>query len=281
MITSSDVYGNNLSVDELLAAEVEEVLRKRSVFTPTVRMRQARIGVKSYDYVLGDDISVVSVAEDGSEPESTGLLPTTVNIAIDKHKAATKFLTYRALLQSDVDLRDEFMRNAPAKLAEQMEADNIAAAKAGIIGGNELDFLNNTGAGTGSLTLDDIIEADKVMNEAKLPKMGRYFMLSPKQYAEALKIEAIQDASKRGNSEAIENGFVARTLGFTFLMSNDLLADECLFYHESCFAMIMQQGAQVEFEDQKSKSREYHAVKALYGQGLIHDSRIWRIDQPA
>ncbi len=65
MITKSDV----LSVDELLSAEVEAVLRKEAVFTPSIRMRNARIGLNSFDYVIGDDISVITIPKDGSDPE--------------------------------------------------------------------------------------------------------------------------------------------------------------------------------------------------------------------
>jgi hypothetical protein len=270
MITKADIA--HLSVDELLSAEVEAVLRKEAVFTPTVRMRVAREGRSSFDYVIGDDISVVTIPEDGSEPESTGLLPTTVNVLIDQHKQAAKFITDRAIKQSDVNLEGEFLKNAPAALAEQVETDNITKAISEVPVGNQLTYgtaINDL------ITLNDIIEQDKLMNEAKLPKAGRFWMLSPACYAEVLKIDAILDASKRGNNDAIENGFVSKTMGFTFLLSNDLTNQDSLVYHESCFVYVQQSAAQYEKERQGSKSRDYHAVKALYGQGSIHAERMF------
>lgn len=270
MITKADIA--HLSVDELLSAEVEAVLRKESVFTPTIRMRVAPKGRQSYDYVIGDDVSVDDVLENGTEPESTGLLPTIVNIAIDKHKQAAKFITDKASMQSDVDLEGEFLKVAPAALAEQIESDNIAAAKAAVPGGNELTY----GALAGDLiTLADIIEQDALMNEAKLPKAERFWMVSPRCYAEVLKIDAILDASKRGNNDAIQSGFVSQTLGFTFLLSNNLTAQESVIYHGSCAVYVSQIAANYANERQESKSRDYHSVKALYGQDAIHADRIW------
>ena len=270
MITKADIA--HLSVDELLSAEVEAVLRKESIFTPTIRFRNAQAGRQSYDYVLGDDISVVNVLEDGSEPESTGLVPTLVNIAIDKHKQAAKFITDRARIQSDVNLEAEFMKNAPAKLAEEIEADNVAAALAAVPVANE---LNIAGA---SFVLEDVITQDRRMNEAKLSKAGRYFMVSPQAYEDVLKIDGILDASKRGNNEAIENGFISKTMGFTFLLSNDLTGREAMIYHESAFVYVQQLAATFERERQASKSRDYYSVKALYGQDAIHADRIWHLD---
>lgn len=272
MITKADIA--HLSVDELLSAEVEAVLRKEAVFTPTIRFRMAQKGRQSYDYVIGDDISVVDVLEDGSEPESTGLVPTTVNIAIDKHKQASKFITDKARMQSDVDLEAEFLKNAPAKLAEQVEADNVADALSAVPVGNQIEYIDTVG---NVIALDDIIEQDKRMNEAKLPKSGRFWMVSPAVYADILKIDAILDASKRGNNEAIENGFVSKTMGFTFLMSNDLTGKDSLVYHESAFVYVQQMGAEYEKERQASKSRDYHSVKALYGQDAIHADRLYKL----
>jgi len=262
----------HLSVDELLSAEVEAVLRKQAVFTPTIRMKMARKGLSSFDYVIGDDITVVDVLEDGSEPESAGLVPTTVNILIDKYKKAAKFITDQAMIQSDVDMEGQFLENAPAALAEQIESDNVAAAVAGVVGGNQLTY----GAVANDLiTLDDIIEQDKLMNIAKLPKAGRVWMVSPSCYAEILKIDAILDASKRGNNEAIQNGFVSQTLGFTFILSNDLENQDSLVYHESFFVYVSQEAANYEKERQGSKNRDYHGVKSLYGQDAVHADRAW------
>lgn len=274
MITKADIA--HLSVDELLSSEVESVLRKQAVFTPTIRMRTARDGVQSYDYVIGDDITVIDVLEDGTEPESAGLLPTLVNIAIDKYKKAAKFITDKAVKQSDVDLEGQFLENAPAALAEQIEADNVAGAIASVPVGNQLTY----GAVINDLiALDDIIEQDAVMNEAKLPKSGRFWMVSPRCYAEVLKIDGILDASKRGNNEAIQNGFVSQTLGFTFILSNDLTDQDSLVYHESFFVYVNQESANYEKERQASKNRDYHGIKSLYGQDAIHPDRAWHFTE--
>ena len=270
MITKTDIA--HLSVDELLSAEVEAVLRKEAVFTPTVRMKVAAKGRQSYDYVIGDDISVVDVLEDGTEPESTGLIPATVNIAIDKYKKAARFITDLVKNQSDVDMEAQFLKNAPAKLAEQVEADNVAAAMAAVPVANQIQYIDTV---DNEIALDDIIEQDKKMNEAKLPKSGRFWMVSPAVYADILKIDAILDASKRANNEAIENGFVSKTLGFTFLMSNDLTGKQSLCYHESAFVYVQQEAANYEMERQASKNRDYHGVKALYGQDAIHADRLY------
>ena len=276
MITKADIA--HLSVDELLSAEVEAVLRKEGVFTPTIRMKIAAKGRQSYDYVLGDDITIVDVLEDGNETESTGLIPTTVNILIDKYKKAARFITDKVKNQSDVDMEGQFLENAPAALAEQIETDNVVAAVASVPVGNELTY----GAAIGDrLTLADIIEQDALMNEAKIPKMDRIWMMSPRTYAEALKIDAIQDASKRGNNEAIENGFVSKTLGFTFIMSNDLTAQESLVYHKSFFVYVNQEAANFSSERQESKDRTYLSIKSLYGQDAIHPARVYHYTEQA
>tara|TARA_R110002096_G_scaffold34017_4_gene97574 strand:- start:634 stop:1473 length:840 start_codon:yes stop_codon:yes gene_type:complete len=262
-----------LSVDELLSAEVESVLRKESVFTPTVRMKMAKIGLSSFDYVLGDDITIVNVLEDGSEPESTGLIPTVVNIVIDKYKKAARFITDQAMKQSDVDMEGQFLENAPQALAAEIESDNVAGALAAVVGGNELTY----GAIVNDLiTLDDVINQDEIMNTAKIPKAGRFWMVSPKCYANLLKIDNILDASKRGDdTSAIVNGFVSKTMGFTFIMSNDLLLQDSLVYHESFFVYVSQEAANYEKERQASKNRDYHGIKSLYGQDAVHVDRVW------
>ena len=262
-----------LSVDELLSAEVEAVLRKESVFTPTVRMKMARKGLSSFDYVLGDDITVVDVLEDGSEPESTGLIPTVVNIVINKYKKAARFITDLAVAQSDVDMEGQFLENAPQALAAEIESDNVSGALASVVGGNELTYgtvVNDL------ITLDDVINQDEIMNTAKIPKAGRFWMVSPKCYANLLKIDNILDASKRGDdTSAIVNGFVSKTMGFTFIMSNDLTLQDSLVYHESFFVYVSQEAANYEKERQASKNRDYHGIKSLYGQDAVHTDRAW------
>lgn len=118
-------------------------------------------------------------------------------------------------LQSNVDLLRAYTDRAAYAMADAIDTDIAAEyANAGLTGVS----LN---VGTDD-HYDKLVEAGQQLDEANVPRMGRFYVVSPKGYADLLKNSNFIHATTEGD-RILRTGEIGTIAGFTVYMSNNLV----------------------------------------------------------
>ena len=212
-------------------------------------------------------------------------------LAIDRFKSVHDFIYDLDQDRSRIDLRANFLMEAPASLAEYLEADiteSLYAGKSfnkttGIVAGdlgtntiaNYLQFSGSEGSTANALVevsqLDDIAIA---MSQVKIPKSDRIFLASPKQARKLAANSAIRDASQYGTNESILNGEVARISGFRIVESTFLAPDRAVAFHMDAIYKALLQDADVESSRQHEILADLLSITVKYGFQTIRDGGL-------
>ena len=156
-----------------------------------------------------------------------------IELSIYKHIVAE--LEDIAREQSAVDVEGEYIRRMATAMVEAIESDI-----AGVIikSANEIQL-----SGTSNLliTKADILEARKLLDDAKVPAGERFLVIPPSQEKAMLLIEDFVDASKYGSNQAVMNGELGRIFGMSVIKTTSLASDtEAVVYHRSHAAFARQ-----------------------------------------
>jgi hypothetical protein len=294
-ITNSGASSTNLDKltrEEILAEEIQRALRKTSVVWNLARDLSSRLrpGQRYTTIPRSVGRSVGDIPNNGSELADSATSYLKDTLELDKFKTVFDYVYDKDQAYSSVDLVDDFYVEAAPALAEQMEADLVAEMVAagttkpesGGANGNKFQLAgtdSNSNANE-AITLTQLSEISKEMTEAKVPKSNRYAALSPKQVHELRIQDAIQDASKFGNNNAVVNGEVARLMGFTILESQDLTDNQVLIFHSDAIVKAMAKEVTMDEERQSSKKRTFCSMDSIYGTRVIRDGElIWFGDE--
>ena len=194
------------------------------------------------------------------------------SLVINRFRAVHDFIYDLDQDKSRVDLRANFLAEAPASLAEYLEADiteclyrgiSFAAGGAGVeastvTAANYQQFSGSEGSTANALV--EVSQLDDVairMSQFKIPKADRIFLASPKQARKLAANSAIRDASQYGTNESILNGEVARISGFRIVESPFLAPAVAVAFHRDAIYRAILQDAAVE------SSREHRILADL------------------
>lgn len=281
-----------LTREEILADQIQRALRKNSVAWSLARDLSDRLRPGQRYTVIPRSVgrSVGDIPNNGTElaDSTTSYLKDTLEL--DKFKTVYDYIYDKDQAWSSVDLVEDFYVEAAPALAEQLEADLVASMIAAgttkpvsaVANPNKFQL-----AGTDSnsnlnqaLTLTQLSDIGRQMDEAKIPKSGRICMVSPKQAHELRIQDAIQDASKFGNNSAVVNGELARLYGFIIVESQDLTANQVVIFHTDAIVKAMSKTVTMDEERQSSKKRTFASMDAYYGVEVIRDGElIWFGDE--
>ena len=212
-------------------------------------------------------------------------------LVIDRFKSVHDYIYDLDQDKSRIDLRANFLMEAPASLAEFLEADITESLYAGKslsngastvtysasdLGsqtiGNYVRFSGSEGSTANALVevsqLDDIAIA---MSQFKIPKADRIFLASPKQARKLAANSAIRDASQYGTNESILNGEVARISGFRIIESTFLAPDRAVAFHMDAIYKALLQDADVESSRQHEILADLLTITVKYGCQTIRD----------
>ena len=193
-------------------------------------------------------------------------------LVINRFKAVHEYIYDLDQDQSRVDLRGEFLREAPASLAEYLEADITEGLYRGATfvtggAGNEVSTVTSSNytqfSGAEGSSANELVEVSQLddiairMSQFKIPKADRIFLASPKQARKLAANSAIRDASQYGTNESILNGEVARISGFRIVESPFLAPEKAVAFHMDGVWRALLQDADVE------SSREHRILADL------------------
>ncbi len=83
-----------------------------------------------------------------------------------------------------------------------------------------------------------LIAARKVLNDRKIPAVGRYFAVGSAIEAAILSDELLQKVNESGSSEVLRNATIGRLFGFTIVTDSALPSDFAIAYHSDAFAHV-------------------------------------------
>lgn len=262
---------SDISMEEILFQDVQEYLVQEAVIIGTVinLTSKVSIGDKSVKVPRFSGLAVSDVKQDGSEAAAAGMTANQDTLVLSSFKEVPEYIYEAADLESAVDLKNEFLDAAPRVLADDIEAAIYAelkqasvAAPDHIIQMSEADI---NAVANSAPSLQDIQKAGLLLDKQNVRRSERYLLVSPEIKVHLLGKTEIQDASKSGSNSALVNGEFARLFGFTMVESNVVPANECVAYHMSAAAFAMQKQVEYIEEPQRSKGREFIAVRTKYG----------------
>jgi hypothetical protein len=281
-----------LTRTEILAEEIQRALRKQSVVWSLARDLSSRLrpGQRYTTIPRSVGRSVGNIDDSGTELADSNTEYKKDTLEINKFKTVYDYVYDVDQAYSSVNLKDDFYVEAAPALAEQMEADLVAAmvaagtTKPESLAANpnkfQLSGTDDESNANQRFELNQLSKIGKEMDEAKVPKSGRISAISPKQ-AHLLRTEdGIQDASKFGNNQAVVNGELARLYGFIIVESQDLSANQVLCFHTDAIVKAMLKDVTIDEERQASKKRDFVSMDSHYGVRVIRDGElIWFGDE--
>jgi hypothetical protein len=211
-------------IPEVWAASLQASLKKSLVYAgPSVVNRQYEGQIAN----AGDTVRITSISRPTVATytkNSTSITPETLtdaqrSLVVDQSK-------YFAFEVDDVDMRqsanggallDEAAREAAYALADTAD-QYVSALYTEADAGNALGTVSIT---TSALAFDMIADLNQQLNEANVPKQGRYVIIPPWIENLLLQHSSLVRVDASGSAESLRNGMVGRLLGFDVLVSNN------------------------------------------------------------
>ena len=177
-------------------------------------------------------------------------------IVVDKFRSVADYIYDLDQDKSLVDLRQTFLTEAPASMAEYLEADITETMFQGAPTANYIRFAGTLNSVANSIiTVDQLDSVAVDMSEFKIAKNDRILLASPRQARALASTSAVRDASQYGTNESILNGEVARIAGFRIVESPFLAPNRAIAFQRDAIWKAILDSASIE------ESRE-HRIKA-------------------
>lgn len=265
---------SSVALADVLFQDVQMYLTDEAVILPTITDLTARVsqGRKSVAVPRTSGLGFSNVNQDGNQATAGGMTVAADTLNLDQFKEVPEYIFELADEQSRVDLKAAFLDAAPRVYAEGIEAA-IATALAGASAAAPDHILQFSEATNTRPSLDDISEAQRLLDEAKVPGTDRWLLVSPAIKQHLVKKTELRDASQAGGNTALSNGEFAQLHGFRIIMSNQIAANTMIAYHRSACAFAM--GREIEYieEPQRSYGREFVSIRGSYGVKILDSGK--------
>lgn len=259
----------DVSLAAIASQDVQNQLADQAVLINTVLNLSDRVGpgMKSIAIPKVSGMAATAIPGDGSESTSSGMTLAVDTLQLTSKREVADYI-YDTALDSAVDLKESFFANAPGVMVEDIES-KIYAELDGASASNPDHVLQMSGASNLVPTIADIRLAAKLLDEQKVPQSDRYLVVTPNIKHAILAFSEVSDASKFGNAQAIQNGYIGELYGFKILMSNQVTANTMVAYHKSALAFAFQKELTVVNSRNEEKAREFVAIRGHYGQKVL------------
>jgi hypothetical protein len=269
----------DVSIEEIVSAEVQEVLTAEAVMPGTIMdfSSQARPGMDTVKIPKFGNFTVATKAENTAVDAQVNSF-TSDDLVMNKHKVIQFLIEDIAELQSKVMVSDTYIRQAGRDLAADMDDVIITALEAlpsAAAPDHILDFGNTP---TDTISKTDFLNARAALNTAKVPMNDRYCLIDPTREKDILAISEFVRVDESGGSEALRNGRIGRLFGFDVMMSPLADANATLFYHKSTAVFARQLAPRVQQETNLAHLATRWSIDHIFGvKGLDSGKRIVRI----
>lgn len=276
----ADLETQKLTVVNLPTGEVEAAKKSKVVLLNLIDDQSARAlpGVTSFVIHDAEEDGIEDTKTDGNEQSSNlggGFLPTTM--VINKDRTIPKYFYYSLGEASRLSFVSTFVESAPATAIIDVEKAAIAALRA--IGatnyrqmtGTDMDGSANSVPSKAdykyalgilcndkNLDLDNLRSIGSVTDKVELPAIfGLY---------DAAASSELGDLAK-------SKGFVREIMGVPHFASSNMANKEHIIFEKKAVSYAIRNAANLRFEGQASKSRDYYGVQISYGVVARQDNR--------
>lgn len=256
-----------LSLSEILRNDIQRYLGgSDSVLIKTIQDLSSRVsqGMDRVQVPLISGLATSDVAS-GTKQAADSVTFTSDVLLLDQVKESYMYISFAENENSAIDIKAAFLDAAPRQIANAMEV--AIAAQLAVASTNDFD---STSASAGVFAIDDIANAKKLLDEAKVPLSDRYMACNADSMELLASFSEFEDGQKSLSDEALKQGIVSRVKGFNVVQSEDVgsttAADNVVhFYHREAVAFAMQR--EVHFVEQREESygQEFIAIRTKYG----------------
>lgn len=268
-------------IPEIWSAQLQSSLKKSLIYAgPGVVSRQYEGEIAN----AGDTVRITSISRptvSSYTKNSTSITPETLtdaqrSLVVDQSK-------YFAFEVDDIDMRQS--ANGGALLSEAADeaayaladtADQyVAALYSQADSGNALGTVSVT---TSALAFDMVVDLNQQLNEANVPKQGRYVVIPPFIENLLLQHSSLVRVDAAGTAESLREGMIGRLVGFDVYVSNN-----CVNVTGDDYAVLAGVPQAIAYAEQISKVEAYRpesafsdAVKGLhlYGAKVVRPSAL-------
>ena len=259
------------AIADVVSSMVTETLIQESVLIPTITDFSGMVGpgLDRLSIPRSTALAVQTVSE------SAALTPAAPTVSadtllLDKNQAIDFRLTDIAALQTTPDMLGWIVRDAMKSLPAAV--DDVICAQIVAASASTPDHrIQLSGTGNIEVTIADILGAQKLLNEARVPQQDRYMLINPNQQLVLLQIAALQNANTFGSREAYQNGFLMELFGFKIVMttSSALADDEVVFYHKSAVGFARQMSTKFRVQEQAFAHAVDYSLSQIFGSILL------------
>lgn len=202
-------------VPEIWSGELEIAFRKAHVFAPLVNRRYEGAIRDSGDTVKITTPAAITVGPYSGTVVYQAPTSTQQSLVIDQDFYWAFDMDDLAKVQANVDLVQPFMQEAGFALADTVDSNiaNLYTA-AGLA---DVDVTLSSGD-----MYTTMVVAGQRLDEANVPRTGRWAVISPAGYAKLLQTTEFIHATAAGDS-VVASGEVGRVAGFSIYVSNNLV----------------------------------------------------------
>jgi hypothetical protein len=219
---------------------VQQYLWQNAILVNTItdRSSQATKGVKQID--IGRRTALAAETKNaGVDFTGTNFTWSADSLVLNLHEGVYTILEDAADIESVIAQDPAIMQSSVEALVTKLEAaiyTQLAATKAA---GPDHRIKWKTAS---TLSLADVLEARRLLNNQNVPLMDRFMAIHPDQEVQALALKNFIDASKYGDPQNMPliNGEIGRIYGFRVVVSNNVTTNTGLFYHRSHVAFARQ-----------------------------------------
>ena len=273
----ADVTGvTNISLNQLMLADVQEYLAANAIILPTIWDKSSEVEPGAVSF----DIPRITGGSAGDWPVS-GASATTggVAIAVDKcllnqFKQYSTYIYDADRAKTSADLDDYFYQIAPSKLGDLIEAFLYAELKKASAATPD-NIFQLTGASNLVPTVADIFTIAQMMDTLNIPKNDRYATMGVAAYYALIQTDAVINGSKSLSNEALINGTFSKVAGIMLTYGTNIDAGEVLGYHKEALTFAFANGNQVQAVKGRNEDefRDFLALKAIYGSKVLDEGK--------
>lgn len=259
VMTSTDTAAVGL---QLLSAYVQQRLVEQAVLIPTIMdfTGELRPGAKTVDISRHNTLAAEELVE-GNEYTPQTLTWVADELVLNTQEGVYVELTTKGGLQAAIAQEPKLFEAATDALVQKLEQRVYNTIKASSSSPDHTIRFSTVS----TLTVSDIIEARRLLANAKVPSMDVYLGIHPDQEADLLREDQFLDASKYGSNMPLLNGEIGRILGFRVLRTTNIPTGNAVFWHRTTSAFARQLAVTWERQRALKGSKTEYLLETLFG----------------
>lgn len=213
-------------------------------------------------------LTVGDINTDSGALTNQVVTPTQASITINKWKGITASLVDIADIQSVLNWESEFSKNFGEAISEQQDNDILSLVAS---------LTNNTALGGASPLTDPIVlQAQRTLDDAKIPMDDRTWVLAPSAQTDLLALDKFTLASATGLDKGLQveggrlTGLYGTKVVVTPLVATSAGVRQNVLFHRQTWGVAMQRDFKIE-KFARSQFAQPYGASALYGVAELRD----------